>query len=382
MAIIGALPYILVNGTVADATQVMADYNKIINDVNANAAPLSGAVLTLATITNSTIDSTTIGAITPSTGRFTTLAATSTLAVTGATTLSSTLGVTGLGTFNAGLKLTSGLLTLSTPASAASASTVDLGAKTSNIIDITGTTTITSFGSTAVVGQEFDIRFTGILVLTYNATSLILPGSVNITTQAGDTARVRALGSSNFQVLFYQKRDGTLLSGSAVSGQVLTANGSGGSSFVYPIVVQQVYAETNDYLQDSNGGMAFTDSIPQNTQGTQFLTKTITPKNLSDFLLVEVTAMVASASAGRPAIALFRDSGADAVDCVWGQTNTATTQSLTIRYKVAAGSGSATTFSVNFGEPNAGGGYLNGNSGGRIGGGAALATMTITELTQ
>lgn len=38
MTIFNALPYTLTNGTTADATQVMADYNQILNDGNANAA--------------------------------------------------------------------------------------------------------------------------------------------------------------------------------------------------------------------------------------------------------------------------------------------------------------------------------------------------------
>lgn len=44
--IVGALPVTLVNGTTADATQVMADLNWLVNQVNANAAPLVGTALT------------------------------------------------------------------------------------------------------------------------------------------------------------------------------------------------------------------------------------------------------------------------------------------------------------------------------------------------
>lgn len=40
MAIIGSLPSTLTNGTTADATQVMADFNFIANQVNANATPV------------------------------------------------------------------------------------------------------------------------------------------------------------------------------------------------------------------------------------------------------------------------------------------------------------------------------------------------------
>lgn len=48
MTIINALPYNLTNGTTADASQVMADFNEIVNDVNTNvptaiATAVSGA---------------------------------------------------------------------------------------------------------------------------------------------------------------------------------------------------------------------------------------------------------------------------------------------------------------------------------------------------
>lgn len=43
--IVGALPVTLTNGTTADATQVMSDLNWIVNQVNANAAPLASAAL-------------------------------------------------------------------------------------------------------------------------------------------------------------------------------------------------------------------------------------------------------------------------------------------------------------------------------------------------
>lgn len=44
-SIIGALPVTLTNGTTADATQVMSDLNWIVNQVNANAAPLANTAL-------------------------------------------------------------------------------------------------------------------------------------------------------------------------------------------------------------------------------------------------------------------------------------------------------------------------------------------------
>jgi hypothetical protein len=81
--------------------------NKVINlepaTVAGNAVEYSqfvNATTTSVNITGGTINGTTIGATTAATGRFTTLEATSTLAVGTNTTVGGTLTVTGLGSFN------------------------------------------------------------------------------------------------------------------------------------------------------------------------------------------------------------------------------------------------------------------------------------------
>lgn len=70
-------------------------------------------------------------------------------------------------------------------ADVASAGTTDLDAVTGHLLDITGTTGITAI--TLGEGKQRVVRFTGALILTHGA-SLILPGSANITTVAGDIA--------------------------------------------------------------------------------------------------------------------------------------------------------------------------------------------------
>jgi len=103
-------------------------------------------------------------------------------------------------------------------ANVASASTVDLGAVVGRFVDVTGTTTITSFGTVAA-GIWRVVTFTGALTLTHNATSLILPGGANITTAAGDALLAMSLGAGNWVVLFYQRAAGYLpLSGGTLSG--------------------------------------------------------------------------------------------------------------------------------------------------------------------
>lgn len=89
----------------------------------------------------------------------------------------------------------------------ASASTTDIGAATGNVVDVTGTTTITSFG-TAQAGAFRVVRFTGALTLTHNATSLILPTAANITTAAGDAGIFISLGSGNWYCAGFQRKSG------------------------------------------------------------------------------------------------------------------------------------------------------------------------------
>ena len=89
----------------------------------------------------------------------------------------------------------------------ASATTTDLGAIEGLAHDITGTTTITGFG-TVRAGIWKIIKFEDALTLTHNATSLILPGAANITTANGDIAIVQSEGSGNWRCAAYQKASG------------------------------------------------------------------------------------------------------------------------------------------------------------------------------
>jgi hypothetical protein len=88
----------------------------------------------------------------------------------------------------------------------ASAPTTDLGQITSRAINVTGTATITSFGASANVGQPFyNLRFSGTPTLSYNATSLIVPGLANIVVGNGDSAVAQYLGSGNWKIVSYTR---------------------------------------------------------------------------------------------------------------------------------------------------------------------------------
>lgn len=90
-----------------------------------------------------------------------------------------------------------------------STTTTDIGIYNTHNVVINGTTAITAFGVTASINQPvYNLKFGGALTLTYNATSLIIPGSSSITTATNDTAVVEFLGSGNWRVNSYTRASG------------------------------------------------------------------------------------------------------------------------------------------------------------------------------
>jgi len=96
------------------------------------------------------------------------------------------------------------LFSQGTIANLASATTTDIGAQNTSFLNITGTTTITGFGSN-FNGPRY-LVFAGILTLTHSAT-LVCPGAANITTAANDSAIAIPI-SGGWQIVAYQKASG------------------------------------------------------------------------------------------------------------------------------------------------------------------------------
>ena len=84
----------------------------------------------------------------------------------------------------------------------ASATTTDIWAE-AGTVHVTGTTTITSFGTAPQAGAWKKVIFDGALTLTHGA-NLNLPGSANITTAANDWALVYADTTTLFRVLYFK----------------------------------------------------------------------------------------------------------------------------------------------------------------------------------
>jgi hypothetical protein len=172
-------------------------------------------------------------------------------------------------------------------ASVASSATTDIGGTNSLLISITGTTTITSFG-TNYTGPRF-VRFAGALTLTHNATTLILPGGANILTAAGDRAIVTPTGTG-WVVSQYQRATLPYFSAHAsvnqsISSAVLTKvtlgteladTASAFASSTFTVPVAGIYAFDGAIRMDSTNATTWFASLYKNgsevMRGDQFST--------------------------------------------------------------------------------------------------------------
>ena len=118
-----------------------------------------------------------------------------------------------------------GVVSFAKGADIASASALTLGTD-GNYFDVTGTTTITSIGTTGSIGTVVKLHFDGILTLTHNATSLVLPSGANIVTAVGDEAEFIEESVGSFRCTSYVKADGTSI----------VSEGGGAMQFVAEVV--------------------------------------------------------------------------------------------------------------------------------------------------
>ena len=129
--------------------------------------------------------------------------------------------------------------------------------------------------------------------------------------------------------------------------------------------------------------LPFDDTIPQNTEGDQYLTATITPKNAASQLEIDVSVTIASTQGVGYALiaALFQDATANALAVNYTLQDTASgwPHIITFKHIITAGTTSATTFNVRAGGSTAATTTLNGSGGTRVFGGVLSSRITIKE---
>ncbi len=123
------------------------------------------------------------------------------------------------------------------------------------------------------------------------------------------------------------------------------------------------------------------DTIPQITEGAEFMTRTITPTSASNNLKIDVVIIFSSSAANKNAVALFRDSTANALAAARGEIfNAGENNAISFSHFMAAGTTSLITFRVRAGGLQAGTFTFNGEGGARKFGGVLASSITVTEI--
>jgi len=244
-------------------------------------------------------------------------------------------------------------------ADVASATALNLGSD-GNSFDITGTTTITSI-ATEGVGTWAALQFDGALTFTHHATNLILPGGANITTAAGDIAIMYEYATGDWRCMSYQ-----------IAARSPNKVGR---------ILQRVTTKTSAVATGTTT-MPVDDTIPQNTEGDEYMTLAITPISATGTLHITAVLNVASSvNAIKLTAALFVDSTAGAIAAVSNEMSGADDLEVItlVLPDLSSASTTARTYKVRAGPISAATLTLNGQAAGRIFGGVLYSSITITE---
>lgn len=162
------------------------------------------------------------------------------------------------------------------------------------------------------------------------------------------------------------------------AGQVVGSNGTD-TGPIWRGLVQQVVTQTGAVATGTTTIPA-DDTIPQSSEGDQYMTRTITPKASTHRLVIEVVATFAASATGGMAMALFQDSGANAIAAtVMTIASVNGPRVMSLHHEMAAGGTSEITFKVRAGNSNAGTTTFNGASGSRLYGGVLASSILIRE---
>lgn len=157
-------------------------------------------------------------------------------------------------------------------------------------------------------------------------------------------------------------------------GALATPAGGGGAVVQVKNVQTGVYATGTTIIPND-------DTIPQITEGDEYMTLAITPTSATNKLRIDVVAFVRSSIGNWVVAALFQDAIANALAAFSAYNGTAGgSESSVFSHYMTAGTTSAMTFRVRCGGGFAATTSFNGTTT-RLFGGVMASSITITEIT-
>ena len=215
----------------------------------------------------------------------------------------------------------------------------------------------------------------------YNSANRISTGLTHVATDGTVTTGLNAQGKTS-GVLYFDvpiNQSGPIYyvctAHSSMAGTIeVNTKGSGK-------VLQQVNTQTGAV---NSGTTIFPedDTIPQNTEGDEYMTLAITPKSATSTLMIEAQIFYSQSAGTRGGAGIYKDSGADALAFTSNFIKDATSMgNMTVMYSELSGNTTARTYKVRCGNIATAGTFtFNGQAGSRMFGGTVLSTIRILEI--
>ena len=146
------------------------------------------------------------------------------------------------------------------------------------------------------------------------------------------------------------------------------------------MVVQEQYNQTGAVATGTTV-MPIDDTIPQNTEGDQYMSQAITPIFAGNLLQIDHVGMYTNTAGNNFGVALFQDSVADAIAVVSASLSvTGYVQCVKLTHRMVATLIVATTFKVRAGPAAAHTTTFNGTAAARLFGGTMASSMLVKEI--
>ncbi len=302
----------------------------------------------------------------------------------------------------------SGLLSWTTITAAAGGSNTQIQYNNSSALGGDSGFTTNGAGAVNIVG---DLDVDNININGNDITSTDANGNINLRPNGSGVVQLTGNSTQAGELRLYEDTDNgsnyaaikvpaslggnytlTLPVDDGTSDQLLKTDGSGVLSWTSvsgsSVVVQQIRATTNT-SGSTTTVIPDDDTIPQNTEGAEVITVSITPTNTNSILVIEYNffGMIDQGATPRAgSSALFQDTTANALYAQIDIKNAASggdiTSSVFGKHTMTAGTTSATTFKLRIGPANADATYYwLRNVGGDQFSTVALAQLTVTEYT-
>jgi hypothetical protein len=166
---------------------------------------------------------------------------------------------------------------------------------------------------------------------------------------------------------------------SPVTGTLAVANGGTGVT-ASKILLQNLNFQTGAVATGTTL-IPYDDTIPQITEGDQYMSLAITPTSATSVLEITVLVNAARSVLSTHVIALFRDAVSNALAVTQIIASAGYTNSNELIHRMTSGTTSEITFRVRLGGDAAGTHTFNGSGGSRYYGGTYASSITIKEYT-